>query len=89
MAIPLHGKIISVSGITNLSEIVAESEEYSRGFKDSPWDPSMLNVVDRTDEWEAHQRGAKRQALVLLLFVLALIGGGGAALWWFVIRPTI
>jgi hypothetical protein len=89
LAIPLHGKISSVSGITNLSEIVADSEEYSKGFKDSPWDPSKLAVVDRTDEWEAHQRGAKRQALILLVCVLLLIGGGGAALWWFVIRQAL
>ncbi len=86
LAIPLHGKIISSSGITNLSEIVADSEEYAKGFKDNPWDPSMLQVVDRSDEWEAQQASARRQTIVLLVVVVALIGGGGAALWYFVLR---
>jgi hypothetical protein len=39
LQIPLHGKIISASGVTNLSEITAASEEYSPGF-----DPSTIRI---------------------------------------------
>jgi hypothetical protein len=89
LAIPLHGKIISASGITNLSEIVADSEQYSSGFSDVPWDPSNLQMVDYSGEWDAQQKAARRQTLLVLALVIALVFGGGVALWWFVVRPIM
>ena len=89
LAIPLQGKIISSTGITNLAEIVADSAEYSKGFGDGPWDPTKMHVVDRSGEWAAHQERDRKQTLLLLGFVLFLIIGGGLALLFFVLIPLL
>lgn len=86
LAIPLHGKIISASGITNLSEIVATSEEYSKGF-----DPSTV-MIPQEFKLEAHlppppppPKGGSN-TLLLLVFALVIVSGL-AAFVWFVIVP--
>jgi hypothetical protein len=79
LQIPLHGKIISASGITNLSEIVAASEEYSRGF-----DPSTI-MVPQGFELGAYtpppetglegRRNRRLGVLAVLAFALVIVAG--------------
>lgn len=91
LQIPLHGKIISASGITNLSEIVAASEEYSRGF-----DPSTIMVPQKFDlaaYTPPPQAGVEARrnraftALAVLAFVL-VIAAGLAAYYMMVLRQA-
>ena len=91
LQIPLHGKIISASGITNLSEIVAASEEYSRGF-----DPSTIMVPQKFDlsaYTQPAQTGAEarrsRSFTVLALAVFGLvIAAALVAYYMFVLRQV-
>lgn len=77
LQIPLHGKIISASGITNLSEIVAASEDYSQGF-----DPSTIRVPGGFElgaYTPAQEVGAEARKLrstnllIALVFVLVIV----------------
>jgi len=78
LQIPLHGKIISASGITNLSEIVAASEEYSQGF-----DPSTIRVpgsfqlegyVPPPAPGAEGRRSRAVNMLIVLMFILIVVG---------------
>ena len=89
LAIPLHGKIISASGITNLSEIVATSEEYSRGFDPStvmiPGSFDLTSEVPRLNTAEYKKSGGSSWLIMLLFFLIVALGS--AAFVWFVIVP--
>lgn len=88
LAIPLHGKIITASGITNLSEITAASEEYSQGF-----DPSTIRIPGQFELTPIapsapvykDQAKNRRLTVVLALLFLMVIGGGLAAYYYFLV----
>src|SRR5690606_16098057 len=79
LQIPLHGKIISASGITNLSEIVAASEEYSRGLDPSTiMVPQWFELGAYTPPPAVGQEGRKNRGLtllIMLIFALVIIAG--------------
>jgi hypothetical protein len=91
LQIPLHGKIISASGITNLSEIVAASEEYSRGFDPSTiMVPQKFDLAAYTPAPEAGLEGKRNRAvtaLIVLAFVLVM-AAGLAAYYMMVLRQA-
>lgn len=87
LQIPLHGKIISASGITNLSEIVASSEEYAKGFDPSTvMIPGSFNLEGYQPPPPPEVRRDRSYGLALLILALVVLGGGGA-FYWFVILP--
>ena len=77
LQIPLHGKIISASGITNLSEIVAASEDYAKGFDPSTvMVPGQFELGAYTPPPETGQEGRKNRSmtlLIMLIFALVII----------------
>jgi hypothetical protein len=85
LAIPLHGKIISASGITNLSEITAASEEYSQGF-----DPSSIRIPG---QFELTQQAPpvykdevkKRTTTIVLAIIFTLVIAGGLTAYYFLV----
>ena len=86
-----HGKIISASGITNLSEIVAASEEYSQGF-----DPSTIRVpqgfqlegyVPPPPPGAEARRWRAMNLLIVLMFILVVVGAL-VAFYLLVLQPT-
>ncbi|MHC4840316.1 MAG: hypothetical protein ACYTDT_05045, partial [Planctomycetota bacterium] len=84
LAIPLHGKIISASGITNLSEIVAASEEYSDGFDPSTiilpgqFELGTLAGPQRNLDQEVKGSGGRGLVIIVsLMFITALAAGFG------------
>lgn len=91
LSIPLHGKIISASGITNLSEIVATSEEYSKGF-----DPSTvmipgsfeLGTPDSPSRPPPPRKTASNNWLAIALFFLVVALGSGAFVWFVIVPMT-
>lgn len=86
LAIPLHGKIISASGITNLSEIVAASEAYGGDFEKDSWAPGSMQVGDYSAEYEEHKLADKRQSVLWIILVAVLILAGlGSILFWVVL----
>ncbi|MCC7508258.1 MAG: hypothetical protein IT464_02650 [Planctomycetes bacterium] len=86
LAIPLHGKIISASGITNLSEIVAASEAYGGDFEKESWAPGRMQVGDYSAEYEEHKQADKRQSVLWIVLVAVLILAGlGSILFWVVL----
>jgi hypothetical protein len=89
LAIPLHGKIISASGITNLSEIVASSEEYSKGFDPStimiPGSFDLSSEMPQSRPVEVKTSGSSGWLVMLLFFLVVALGSG--AFVWFVIVP--
>jgi hypothetical protein len=86
LAIPLHGKIISASGVTNLSEITAASEEYSQGF-----DPSTIRVPGQFElgtnapppVYREQAKNRTMTAILALVFILVI--GGGLTLYYFLV----
>ena len=89
LQIPLHGKIISASGITNLSEIVAASEDYSKGFDPSTvMIPGSFNVEDYQPIPEPERRRDRSYVWALLVFGLVILGGAGAFVWFVVLPMT-
>lgn len=89
LAIPLHGKIISASGITNLSEIVAASEAYGGGFENESWAPGKMQVGDYSAEYEAHKQGERRQSLLWIALLVLFILAGLASIVFFVVLPML
>lgn len=89
LAIPLQGKIISSTGVTNLSDIVADSQSYSGGFSDLPWDPTKIHVGDYSDEWDLRRDRERRLMRILIVLMIILILGGAAALTWYIILPML
>jgi hypothetical protein len=89
LAIPLQGKIISTTGITNLSEIVAESQAYSGGFSDAGWNPHQMQAADYTGEWEARRRVERRQMLILMALMAIFVLIGLFSLLFYVIIPML
>ncbi|MCF6227205.1 MAG: hypothetical protein L3J82_00845 [Planctomycetes bacterium] len=92
LAIPLHGKIISASGITNLSEIVAASEEYSDGFDPSTimlpgqFDLSVQDVQERSLDQQVKGAGGQSMVIIVSLMFLAALAAGFGVYYWFVLR---
>jgi hypothetical protein len=87
LSIPLHGKIISASGITNLSEIVAASEDYAKGFDPSTvMIPGSFDVDSYQPVPEPERKKDRSYTWALLLFALVVLAGGGV-FYWFVIFP--
>ena len=91
LQIPLHGKIISASGITNLSEIVAASEDYSKGF-----DPSTIMVPQGfelgayTPPPQAGKEGRKNRSVTLLIMLIfALIVIAALVAYYFLVLRTM
>lgn len=87
LQIPLHGKIISASGITNLSEIVAASEEYSRGFDPSTiLVPKSFELGAYTPPAEAGTEARRNRSITLLIMLLfALVVVGSLVGFWFLL----
>lgn len=89
LQIPLHGKIISASGITNLSEIVASSEEYSKGFDDTVAIPGSFDIEHYQPPSEPPPRRRDRSGvLAMLLFGVVILAGIGGFVW-FVLLPMM
>ncbi len=92
LAIPLHGKIISASGITNLSEIVAASEEYSDGFDPSTimlpgqFDLSVQDTQERSLDQQVKGSGGQGMMIIISLMFLAALAAGFGVYYWFVLR---
>jgi hypothetical protein len=89
LAIPLHGKIITASGITNLSEITAASEEYSQGFDPSSIRiPGQFELTTNAPAAPVYKDEAKNRTLTIVLGLLFLlvIGGGLAAYYFLVLQ---
>lgn len=87
LQIPLHGKIISASGITNLSEIVASSEEYAKGFDPSTvMIPGSFNLEGYQAPAYVEPRRDRSNVLMILIFATVIVAGL-AAFVWFVIVP--
>lgn len=92
LAIPLHGKIISASGITNLSEIVAASEEYSDGFDPSTimlpgqFDLSVQDAQERSLDQQVKGAGGQSMVIIVSLMFLAALAAGFGVYYWFVLR---
>jgi hypothetical protein len=90
LAIPLHGKIISASGITNLSEITAASQEYSQGF-----DPSSIRIPGQFELTPApagpvyKEEAKKRTLTIVLALIFIMVIGGGLAAYYFLILPRM
>ena len=89
LAIPLHGKIISASGVTNLSEITAASEEYSQGF-----DPSSIRIPGQFELTAqappVYKDEAKKRTttIVLAIVFILVIAGGLAAYYFLLLKPA-
>ncbi len=92
LAIPLHGKIISASGITNLSEIIATSEEYSDGFDPSTimlpgqFDLSVQDSQERSLDQQVKGSGGQGMMIIVSLMFLAALAAGFGVYYWFVLR---
>ena len=90
LAIPLHGKIISASGITNLSEIIATSEEYSKGFDESVYMPNGFDLGAYTQP--EPQRPLKRErsyAWVWFVLFAGVVLGALAVYLYLVVMPGL
>ncbi|MDC1141764.1 hypothetical protein OAU50_01610 [Planctomycetota bacterium] len=90
LAIPLHGKIISASGITNLSEIVAASEEYSDGFDPStimlPGQFELGTIAPPARSLDQEVKGRSNLLLLVSLMFVTAIAAGFGVYYWFVLR---
>jgi hypothetical protein len=79
LAIPLHGKIITASGITNLSEITAASEEYSQGFDPSTIRiPGQFELAPNAPAAPVYKDEAKNRTMTIVLavvFILVIVAG--------------
>lgn len=90
LAIPLHGKIISASGITNLSEIIATSEEYSRGFDQSVYMPKGFDLGAYTQPAAQDTLKAKRSLTWVWFVLFAGVALGALAVYlYLVVVPTL
>lgn len=91
LAIPLHGKIISASGITNLSEIIAVSEEYSNGFDPSsiilPGQFELGAQVVQGHSLDQVVKGSGRGNLIIIISIMfaSAFAAGIGVYYWFVL----
>ena len=97
LSIPLQGRIISMSGTTNLSDLVASSATYAEGFmsgKEKPptrFDLGKYNPRASKKSYSGqYQVVSERRRMWLIFFVIAtLLVAGVGALFWFVLWPML
>lgn len=89
LQIPLHGKIISASGITNLSEIVAASEDYSKGFDPSTvMIPGSFNLEGYQTPVYVEPKRDRSNVLMILIFAVVIVAGLAAFVWLVIVPMT-